>query len=139
MQARYYDPDRGGFLSVDPLGPMPGNAYNFNRYDYAGNNPVVNIDPDGRQEEDAAQRAVETQEAMELLQPKLGPNMALQSALVQAPGESDTDLSSGSKLSLSENARHQQNWKQARKIRQTHMAGQEAHFIRLQFSLELTK
>ncbi len=49
MQARYYDPAVGRFLSVDPVGPSPGNTFNFNRYDYANNNPIVNIDPDGRQ------------------------------------------------------------------------------------------
>src|SRR5574337_150622 len=47
MQARYYDPGVGRFLSVDPVTPAVGNAFNFNRYDYANNNPVVNIDPDG--------------------------------------------------------------------------------------------
>jgi RHS repeat-associated protein len=49
MQARYYDPARGGFLSVDPVAPTPGNIYSFNRYGYASNNPIMNIDPDGRQ------------------------------------------------------------------------------------------
>ena len=48
MQARYYDPAVGRFLSVDPVGPSPGGLFHFNRYDYADNNPVVNIDPDGR-------------------------------------------------------------------------------------------
>jgi RHS repeat-associated protein len=48
MQARYYDPAVGRFLSVDPVAPMAGNAFNFNRYDYANNNPALNIDPDGR-------------------------------------------------------------------------------------------
>ncbi|HWX65435.1 MAG TPA: RHS repeat-associated core domain-containing protein [Rhodanobacter sp.] len=48
MQARYYDPVVGRFLSVDPVTPASGNTHNFNRYDYAANNPVVNIDPDGR-------------------------------------------------------------------------------------------
>ena len=49
MQARYYDPVTARFLSVDPKTPAAGNSFNFNRYTYANNNPVVNIDPDGRQ------------------------------------------------------------------------------------------
>lgn len=48
MQARYYDPIVGRFIGVDPAGPTSGNAFDFNRYSYASNNPVVNIDPDGR-------------------------------------------------------------------------------------------
>ncbi|MDE2156609.1 MAG: hypothetical protein KGJ32_12055 [Xanthomonadaceae bacterium] len=48
MQARYYDPAAGRFLSVDPLGPAPGNAFNFNRYNYTNNNPINHIDPNGR-------------------------------------------------------------------------------------------
>jgi RHS repeat-associated protein len=49
MQARYYDPGVGRFLSVDPVTPAEGNAFNFSRYAYANNNPVMNEDPDGRQ------------------------------------------------------------------------------------------
>jgi RHS repeat-associated protein len=48
MQARYYDPSTGRFLSADPAGPSPGNLFNFNRYDYANNNPINHTDPDGR-------------------------------------------------------------------------------------------
>ena len=48
MQARYYDPEAGRFLSVDPLGPHATNLFGFNRYAYANNNPVVNTDSDGR-------------------------------------------------------------------------------------------
>ena len=55
MQARYYDPGTGRFLSVDPVGPAPGNTFSFNRYGYASNNPIVNIDPDGRQAQAATQ------------------------------------------------------------------------------------
>ena len=46
MQARYYD-SVGRFLSVDPIGPVPGNIFNFNRYTYANNAPNVNSDPSG--------------------------------------------------------------------------------------------
>lgn len=48
MQARYYDPVTGHFLSVDPIGVAPRNSYNFNRYGYAKNNPINFLDPDGR-------------------------------------------------------------------------------------------
>jgi RHS repeat-associated protein len=51
MQARYYDPVTGRFLSVDPIASSSGNVFNFNRFKYANNNPIVNTDPDGRQEE----------------------------------------------------------------------------------------
>lgn len=48
MQARYYDPAIGRFLSTDPVAPGVGNAFNFNRYAYANNNPLRFTDPDGR-------------------------------------------------------------------------------------------
>ena len=45
MQARYYDPVAGRFLSVDPVAASPES---FNRYWYANNNPYKYIDPEGR-------------------------------------------------------------------------------------------
>lgn len=48
MQARYFDPEVGRFLSVDPIGPTAGDGYNFNRFSYANDNPVNNLDKDGR-------------------------------------------------------------------------------------------
>jgi len=49
MQARYYDPALGRFLSIDPVAPSAGNGFSFNRYAYAANNPIEHTDPDGRQ------------------------------------------------------------------------------------------
>lgn len=49
MQARFYDPTVGRFLSVDPARGDPGNTEALNRFAYANNNPVKNVDPDGRQ------------------------------------------------------------------------------------------
>jgi RHS repeat-associated protein len=45
MQARYYDPGVGRFLSVDPV--RPGSLFSFSRYAYANNNPIANQDPTG--------------------------------------------------------------------------------------------
>lgn len=49
MQARYYDPVVGRFLSVDPVTAYDKPMGAFNRYWYANNNPYRFIDPDGRQ------------------------------------------------------------------------------------------
>jgi RHS repeat-associated protein len=51
MQARYYDPATGHFLSVDPIKPAPGNTFNFNRYAYVNNNPILGTDPTGMDED----------------------------------------------------------------------------------------
>ncbi len=47
MQARYYDPALGRFLSNDPVGFTPARPDLFNRYAYAANDPVNMVDPDG--------------------------------------------------------------------------------------------
>lgn len=47
MQARYYDPSLGRFLSVDPVAPVAGGLLKFNRFAYADNNPILNVDPNG--------------------------------------------------------------------------------------------
>ncbi|CAM5425368.1 RHS repeat-associated core domain-containing protein [Rhodanobacter lindaniclasticus] len=47
MQQRYYDPAVGRFLSVDPVGPSPGNIFYLNRYGYVNSNPVNRVDPAG--------------------------------------------------------------------------------------------
>ncbi len=48
MQARYYDPQLGRFLSTDPVDPDPQTGMNFNRYAYADANPYSKYDPSGR-------------------------------------------------------------------------------------------
>ena len=48
MQQRYYDPEIGRFLSVDPVTADASTGGNFNRYWYANNNPYKFTDPDGR-------------------------------------------------------------------------------------------
>jgi len=44
MRARYYDPEVGRFISEDPMGFDGGDV---NLYAYAGNNPVMLVDPLG--------------------------------------------------------------------------------------------
>jgi len=47
MQARYYDPRIGRFMSMDPVGFVASNPMSFNRYLYVNNNPYKYVDPDG--------------------------------------------------------------------------------------------
>ena len=47
MQARYYDPQLGRFLAMDPAGPQEEVPGSFNRYAYGLNNPYRYVDPDG--------------------------------------------------------------------------------------------
>jgi len=47
MQARYYDPALGRFLSIDPVGFSPDMPFMFGRYSYVGNDPVNMWDPFG--------------------------------------------------------------------------------------------
>lgn len=55
MQQRYYDPQLGIFLSVDPVAPHSGPVGQFHRYRYASNNPYKFVDPDGRQSRENAE------------------------------------------------------------------------------------
>lgn len=47
--ARWYEPELGRFLSVDPVQFRDDNPFSFNRYTYANGNPYRYIDPDGRE------------------------------------------------------------------------------------------
>jgi RHS repeat-associated protein len=47
MNARYYLPEVGRFISPDTIVPEPGNPQSFNRHAYSANNPVKYNDPSG--------------------------------------------------------------------------------------------
>ncbi|QWL33227.1 RHS repeat-associated core domain-containing protein [Rathayibacter toxicus] len=47
MGHRAYDPTTRGFLSTDPLPPIPGTSWAANPYAFAGNDPVHALDPTG--------------------------------------------------------------------------------------------
>ena len=49
LNARYYDPEVGRFISADSTQLLEPNTINgLNLYAYCGNNPVMNVDPSGR-------------------------------------------------------------------------------------------
>ncbi|WP_169741508.1 RHS repeat-associated core domain-containing protein, partial [Arenimonas oryziterrae] len=50
MQQRYYDPQIGRFVSVDPVSTEMYSGDNFGRYKYSNDSPYVFSDPDGRRE-----------------------------------------------------------------------------------------
>ncbi|EJP94569.1 RHS repeat-associated core domain-containing protein [Bacillus cereus VD142] len=47
LMARYYNPDHGVFLSVDPDPGDEDDPVTMNGYTYGDNNPVMMVDPDG--------------------------------------------------------------------------------------------
>ncbi len=49
LRARFYWPQAGRFLQMDPAAPDVSDARTLHRYLYAGNDPVSLIDPSGRQ------------------------------------------------------------------------------------------
>ena len=53
MQGRYYDPDVGRFLGMDPVAPSLADGGDFNRYAYARNNPYRYTDSTGQYVETA--------------------------------------------------------------------------------------
>ncbi|MCL6600922.1 MAG: hypothetical protein K6T81_19630 [Alicyclobacillus macrosporangiidus] len=48
LNARYYNPKIGRFLSEDPVAPKVGDAESYNAYSYVRNNPQSFTDPNGR-------------------------------------------------------------------------------------------
>ena len=83
MQARYYDPLIGRFLSIDPVGFSPDMPFMFGRYTYVGNDPVNFTDPTGRCRSDACRDARSqaigqiVDEASEAIQDATEPGSAL--------------------------------------------------------------
>ena len=47
LMARYYNPDTGVFLSLDPVRGDTMNPITLNGYSYANNNPLMFVDPSG--------------------------------------------------------------------------------------------
>ncbi|MFT8319897.1 MAG: RHS repeat-associated core domain-containing protein [Bacillus sp. (in: firmicutes)] len=47
LKARYYDPQNGNFLALNPHPGDEDDPISQNGYMYAGNNPVLQVDPDG--------------------------------------------------------------------------------------------
>lgn len=47
LGARYYDPNIGRFMAIDPVGFNINNTASVNRYAYANNNPYRYVDPNG--------------------------------------------------------------------------------------------
>ena len=54
MNARYYLPEVGRFVSADTIVPEPGNPQSYNRYSYSFNNPINYTDPSGYDPLDSA-------------------------------------------------------------------------------------
>lgn len=59
MQQRYYDPQVGLFLSVDPVAAYGDPVNYFSRYRYGADNPYRFTDPDGRQHADRTEAAAD--------------------------------------------------------------------------------
>lgn len=47
LMARYYDPEKAVFLSVDALLELENSLEMFNGYSYVGNNPLIKVDSSG--------------------------------------------------------------------------------------------
>ena len=48
LKSRYYDPEVGRFITIDDISYLNSESINgLNLYAYCGNNPVMNVDPNG--------------------------------------------------------------------------------------------
>lgn len=73
IRARYYDPQIGRWISEDPL-EFGGNGPNF--YAYAGNDPIVNLDPSGCGFIDCVKAIAELERALQELARREAENAA---------------------------------------------------------------
>lgn len=58
MNARYYDPNIGHFISPDSIIPDPSNVLDYNRYLYSRGNPVKYNDPTGHYTQGVTQSVI---------------------------------------------------------------------------------
>jgi len=51
LQSRYYNPEIGRFINADDIGYLgaDGTLQSYNLFAYCGNNPVMNVDPNGHE------------------------------------------------------------------------------------------
>jgi RHS repeat-associated protein len=110
LQARYYDPSRGQFLTEDPvfLGDPKeqdlANPQSLNSYSYANDNPITGKDPDGKQ---VAQATAVTLAAITVTLLRIAATLtalAASGAIVSSPqGQQALNNLSGSLTQLSQN------------------------------------
>ena len=62
LRARYYEPETGRFMTNDSYLGNEMNPLTLNRYDYASNNPVMNVDPSGHRTTAGSSQWDETEE-----------------------------------------------------------------------------
>lgn len=74
--ARYYDPVIGRFMSVDPVGFKADSPISFNRYAYAGDNPLKYVDPDGQYPEDISSMNGQFEAALEHADVSVSPSVS---------------------------------------------------------------
>ncbi|HYC58149.1 MAG TPA: RHS repeat-associated core domain-containing protein [Thermoanaerobaculia bacterium] len=94
MHARYYKPDAGRFLSVDPVLDIKralGDPLRWNGYAYVRNRPLISTDPTGRIIWDQLDDAAGKEQLRQQLEQKTGLKLVYKDGQLQATGEIITD------------------------------------------------
>ena len=86
MHARYFSPNLGQFLSVNPAATKPGGSQGWNRYSYVLNNPMLFVDPDGLEVKLEFQDLVDQAEFLKQLERKTGLNLDVKDGFLGAVG-----------------------------------------------------